>query len=155
MGCLISVSSEPIARLGDKKYYDLVGTVGVLRSVFSNEVVDGFELQLEPEWDSEGPSLTDGNFADWTETPKYTAEEVVALFENKALPILSVHASQDMGSHLCSRQENGLERGKRTIHDALFIADRLKAEVAVFHLWDTWVTSFDLDRLRTVLRVFP
>ncbi|MEM2930455.1 MAG: hypothetical protein QW797_06305 [Thermoproteota archaeon] len=78
---LISVSSAPIARLGDKEYYDLIGTIDVMKKVFSESVVDGFELQLEPEWDSSNPPLTDRDFADWTKTPKYTTEEILAMLE--------------------------------------------------------------------------
>jgi len=66
---LISVSSAPMARFSNKKYYDLVGTIEVMKRVLNESVVDGFELQLEPEWDSENPPLSDGQFADWTKTP--------------------------------------------------------------------------------------
>ena len=45
----ISVSSAPIAKLGGKKYYDLVGTLEVMRKVYHESAVNGFELQLEPE----------------------------------------------------------------------------------------------------------
>ena len=48
MANLISVSSAPVAGFGNKEYYDLAGTLGVLRRVFMSGVVDGFELQLEP-----------------------------------------------------------------------------------------------------------
>lgn len=159
MECLVSVSSAPIAALGDRKYYDLVGTIGVLKRILSRSVVDGFELQVEPEWDRKNAPLTDGDFADWTKTPKYTAREVVALLKNEALPILSVHASRDVGNYLCSKQERDLERGKQVIYDALFIADELKTRVCVFHVWDTWATSFNLDQIREILhelaRQFP
>jgi hypothetical protein len=159
MECLVSVSSAPIAALGDRKYYDLVGTIGVLKRILSRSIVDGFELQVEPEWDSKNPPLTDGNFADWTKTPKYTAREVVTLLKNEALPILSVHASRDVGNYLCSNQERDLERGRQAIYDALFIADELKTRVCVFHVWDTWTTSFNLDQIREILhelaRQFP
>jgi sugar phosphate isomerase/epimerase len=159
MECLVSVSSAPIAALGDKKYYDLVGTISVLKRILSKSIVDGFELQLEPEWDSKNPPLTDGDFADWAKTPKYTAKEVVTLLKNETLPILSVHASRDIGNYLCSNQERDLEKGKQAIYDALFIADELKARVGVFHVWDTWATSFDLDQIQEVLleiaRQFP
>lgn len=159
MECLVSVSSAPIAALGDKKYYDLVGTMSVLKRILSEHIVDGFELQLEPEWDSKSPPLTDGNLADWARTPKYTAKEVVTLLKNEALPVLSVHASRDIGNYLCSNKQHDLERGKQAIYDALFIADGLKARVGVFHAWDTWAKNFDLGRIKEVLlgvaREFP
>ncbi|NHV99603.1 MAG: hypothetical protein HA496_08195, partial [Thaumarchaeota archaeon] len=84
MKCLISVSSAPVARLGDKEYYDLIGTVGVMKKILSESIVDGFELQLEPEWDSENPPLTDGDLADWTKTPKYTAREILDVLKKEA-----------------------------------------------------------------------
>ncbi|MEM3746829.1 MAG: hypothetical protein QXN67_05100 [Thermoproteota archaeon] len=156
---LISVSSAPIARLGDKEYYDLIGTIDVMKKVFSEWVVDGFELQLEPEWDSSNPPLTDRDFADWTKTPKYTAEEIVAMLKKETLPILSIHASRDIGSYLCSSRERYWEKGKQVAYDALFIASELGASICVFHLWDTWTTNFDLSRIvktfYEITREFP
>ncbi len=144
----ISVSSAPLAKLGNKRYYDLLGTLEVMKKVYHESIVDGFELQLQPEWDRENPPLTDPQFADWTQTPKYTVREVLTLLVNQKLPILSVHASRDIGSYLCSSQERDYEKGKRLIHDALFLADNLGAEVCVCHLWDTWKTAFDTHKLK-------
>jgi hypothetical protein len=152
MKCLISVSSAPIARLGEKEYYDLIGTIDVMKRVFSESVVDGFELQLEPEWDSSNPPLTDRGFADWTKTPKYTAEEILAILKGESLPILSVHASRDVGNYLCSNREMDWEKGKQVAYDALFIASELGAGVCVFHLWDTWARGFDLGRIQKTFR---
>jgi hypothetical protein len=150
MANLISVSSAPIAGFGDKEYYDLLGTIEVLKKILRESVVDGFELQLEPEWDRENPPLTDADWADWTRTPKYSAEEIVKLLQKERLPILSVHASRDVGSYLCSSREQDWEKGKRVIYDALSIAESLGVEVCVLHLWDTWKTSFDLHRLEKI-----
>ncbi|MBO3769523.1 MAG: hypothetical protein QXS51_05575 [Thermoproteota archaeon] len=134
MKCLISVSSAPIAKLGNKEYYDLIGTIDVMKKILSESVVDGFELQLEPEWDSDNPPLTDRDLADWTKTPKYTTGEILDILRREALPILSVHASRDIGSYLCSSQEHYWEKGKHVAYDALFIANELGASVCVFHL---------------------
>jgi sugar phosphate isomerase/epimerase len=147
---LISVSSAPIAGFGDKEYYDLLGTIEVMKKVFGRLAVDGFELQLEPEWDCENAPLTDTSWADWTKTPKFTAEEVVRLVRSEDLPILSVHASRDVGSYLCSEKERDWEKGKRVICDTLSVAESLGAEVCVFHLWDTWKNSFDLHNVESV-----
>jgi hypothetical protein len=156
---LISVSSAPIAGFGNKHYYDLLGTIEVMKRVFREGVVDGFELQLEPEWDRENAPLTDADWADWTETPKFTAEEVVKLVKSEGLPILSIHASRDVGSYLCSEKERDRERGKRVIYDSLSVAESLRAEVCVFHLWDTWITILDLknveDMFQGIARQFP
>lgn len=147
MDNLISVSSAPIAKLGDKRYYDLIGTLEVMRQVFRESVVDGFELQLQPEWDSENPPLTDTQFADWTKTPKYTIEEIRVLLEEQKPPILSVHASRDIGSYLCSNRKRHHEKGRCLIYDALSLADDLGTRVCVFHLWDTWKRKFDIYKL--------
>jgi hypothetical protein len=151
MANLISVSSAPVAGLGDKEYYDLVGTVKVIREILGESVVDGFELQLQPEWDSENPPLTDADWADYTKTPKYAAEDITELLRKENLPILSVHASRDVGSYLCSERERDWKKGKSVVYDSLFIAESLKAEICVFHLWDTWKTSFNVGYLAETL----
>jgi hypothetical protein len=148
---LVSVSTAPIAKLGNKKYYDLSGTIQVMKKVYQESAVDGFELQLEPEWDSENPPLTDSELADWTKTPKYTAEQILTLVTKEKLPILSVHASRDIGNYLCLNQKQHLEKGKRLVDDSLFLSDELSASVCVFHLWDTWATEFDANRLKKTL----
>jgi len=150
MANLISASSAPIAGFGGKEYYDLLGTVGVMRKIFKESVVDGFELQLEPEWDIENPPLTDTDWADWTKTPKYTAREIVAVLKREKLPILSVHASRDVGKYLCSEQEKDWEKGKRVVYESLSIAEELGAKVCVFHLWDTWKTTFDMRHVEKI-----
>jgi hypothetical protein len=147
---LISVSSAPIAKLGNKKYYDLLGTLCAMKRVFQESAVDGFELQLEPEWDSENPPLTDGEFADWRKTPKYTLGEIVTLVKETKLPILSVHASRDIGNYLCSSRESDVEKGKRVIYETIAFTEELGTKVCVFHLWDTWKTNFDMNRLQKI-----
>jgi sugar phosphate isomerase/epimerase len=147
---LISVSSAPIAEFGDKEYYDLIGTIDVMKKIFRESVVDGFELQLEPEWDSENAPLTNCALADWTTIPKHTTGEVIGLIKSQDLPILSVHASRDVGSYLCSDKERDWEKGKHVIYDSLLIAENLGAEVCVFHLWDTWKGSFDLRNVESM-----
>ena len=150
MANLISASSAPVAGFGDKEYYDLLGTIEVMKKILGESVVDGFELQLEPEWDSENPPLTDADWADWTKTPKYTREEIVELLRGERLPILSVHASRDVGSYLCSDRERDWEKGKCAIYGSMAIAEGLGARVCVFHLWDTWKTSFDVHRVEKI-----
>jgi len=147
---LISVSSAPIAKLQDKKYYDLSGTLEVMKKVFRESAVDGFELQLEPEWDSENPPLTDGQYADWTKIPKYSSGEILTMVKRERLPILSVHGSRDIGNYLCSDRESEVEKGKRVMCEALSLADGLGTEVCVFHLWNTWKTRLNLTHLRDV-----
>jgi len=150
--CLISISSAPFACLGDKKYYDLLGTIDVMKRIVSESIVDGFELQLEPEWDPERPPLTDTEFADWTTTPKYTVEEILELLKGENLPILSVHASRDIGNYLCSSRKRDWEKGKNVAHDALFLAKELEAEVCVFHLWNTRAVKLDLKHVKDLFQ---
>ena len=94
--------------------------------------------------------LSDADWADWTKTPKYSAEEIVKAVRKEKLPILSVHASRDVGNYLCSKQEKDRKKGKRVIYDSLSIAEDLGARVCVFHLWNTWKTDFDLDRIKSL-----
>jgi len=147
----ISASSAPIAGFGDKEYFNLIGTVEVLKKIFKESVVDGFELQLEPEWDKQNPPLTEADWADWTKTPKYEAEEIVELVRQAKVPILSVHASRDVGKYLCSSRKKDQKKGENLICESLRIAKSLGADVCVFHLWDTWKTSFNIERLRKIL----
>jgi sugar phosphate isomerase/epimerase len=147
---LISVSSAPIAKLGNKKYYDLLGTLDVMKRVFRESAVDGFELQLEPEWDSENPPLTDAELADWRKTPKYTCREILTLVKETKLPILSVHASRDVGNYLCSCHEHDVEKGKRVIYETMAFAEDMGTEVCVFHLWDTWKAKFNVNQLQKI-----
>lgn len=147
-GNLISVSSAPIAKFGGKRYYDLDGTLKVMSRVFQESVVDGFELQLQPEWDSENPPLTDTEFADWTKTPKFTVDDILRILKKENLPILSVHASRDIGTYLCSSRTQDREKGIRLIYDSLYLANELGAHVCVFHLWDTWKTKFNWQKLK-------
>jgi hypothetical protein len=122
-----------------------------MKRIVSESLVDGFELQVQPEWDSIQPPLTDTHFADWTKTPKYSAEEILDLLKPERLPILSVHGSRDIGSYLCSNKKEDFERGKQVTCDTLFVASKLNAGICVFHLWDTRATSFSLDRIKEAL----
>jgi hypothetical protein len=121
-----------------------------MKKVFQEPVVDGFELQLQPEWDSQNPPLSDTDRADWTKTPKYSAEEIVKMVRKERLPILSVHASRDVGYYLCSKRKKDWKKGETVIYDSLSIAEKLEARVCVFHLWNTWKTDFDFDHVKSI-----
>ena len=122
-----------------------------MKTVFDAGPANGFELQLLPEWDAEGPPLTDAQFADWTKTPKYTIDDVAKMVSRTELPILSVHSSRDVGNYLCSTQADDLRKGKRLIYGSLSLSETLGAELCVFHLWDTRKPSFDVDGLKAIL----
>jgi sugar phosphate isomerase/epimerase len=151
MGNLVSVSSAPIAKLGGSRYYDLVGTLAVMKHVWRESVVDGFEMQVEPEWDGENPPLSDGQFSDWESVPKYSTTEVLEMVKRERLPILSVHANRDIGGYLCSDKSKDREKGKRLIADSLSLVQNLDSKVCTFHLWGTWKTDFDVQSLREAL----
>jgi len=63
---------------------------------------------------------------------------------------LSVHASRDVGSYLCSDREPDLKKGKRLIYESLSLAEGLGTKVCVFHLWDTRKAKFDMNRLKKI-----
>lgn len=149
----ISVSSAPIANLGGRKYFDLAGTIEVMGRIFAESVVDGFELQLEPEWDRENPPLTDGQYADWARIQKYEVDEIIQLVRKGGFPILSVHGSRDIGNYLCSNRKKDPEKGKRLIRDTAYIAKGLGAKICVFHLWDAWSSAFDVSTLSCALSI--
>lgn len=152
IACQISISSAPFACLGDKKYYDFLGTIDVMKHIIPKSIVDGFELQMEPEWDCERPPLTDKEFADWKTTPKFTAEEILELLKSENLPILSVHASRDIGNYFCSGRKRDWKKGKKVACDALFLAKELGAEVCVFHLWNTRAAKFNLKQVKELFQ---
>jgi sugar phosphate isomerase/epimerase len=122
-----------------------------MKRVWQESVIDGFELQVEPEWDSENPPLSDGQFADWMSIPKYPTREVLEIVKREKLPILSVHANRDIGGYLCSDRGKDREKGKRLIADSLSLAQNLASKVCTFHLWDTWKTDIDVQSLKEAL----
>ncbi len=77
----------------------------------------------------------------------YTANEVLVRLQKEHFPILSVHARKDIGVYLRSKHRSDFEKGKRLMHDSLAFTEALDAEICVFHLWDTFSTSFDLDMI--------
>lgn len=96
-------------------------------------------------------------FADWTKTPKYTVDDILRIIKKQSLPILSVHASRDIGTYLCSSREQDNEKGRQLIHDSLHLASDLGAQVCVFHLWDTWKTKIKWQELKKDLHdmIYP
>lgn len=152
----VSVSTAPIVRLIDKPYYDLPGTLEVMRRLWQESVVDGFEFQNLGEWDRENPPRDDdergSRRAAWQESAKYTVDEIAEMIQDSELPVLSVHANRDVGLCLCSDREQEVAQGRRLIDESLSLAEEIGAGVCVFHLWDTWAQDLDLACLKSTLQ---
>jgi sugar phosphate isomerase/epimerase len=149
----LSISVAPAVRMVDKRYFDLSGTVELMQRLWQESIVDGFEVQNLAEWDAETPPRDEREkrFAAWNESNKYTIQELADRLREPGLPVLSVHANRDVGICLCSDHEDDGDRGRRLIHESLYLADRLGATVCVFHLWDTWKETFDPGELQRAL----
>lgn len=149
----ISISVAPTTRAIGKRYYDLAGTIELMGLLWQESVIDGFEFQNLAEWDDENPPRDEREkrLAAWNESQKHTTDEIATLLQEAELPILSVHANRDVGICLCSDQEQDINKGKRLIHESLYLAEKVGAPVCVFHLWDTWKEGFDPRFLGNVL----
>jgi sugar phosphate isomerase/epimerase len=122
-----------------------------MHSLLVNSIVDGFEVQNLAEWDSRWPprdESTKGHRREWWETSnKYTIEELSLMLNDSGLPIISIHANRDIGICLCSDDEAEIDNGRTMIHETLQLASNVGAEIAVFHLWDTWKEEFNVGSL--------
>lgn len=149
-----SISVAPTTRAIGKRYYDLAATIELMGLLWQESVIDGFEFQNLAEWDDENPPRDEREkrFAAWNGSQKHTTDEMATLLQEAGLPILSVHANRDVGICLCSDQEQDINKGKRLIHESLFLAEKVGAPLCVFHLWDTWKEAFAPRFLQSVLR---
>jgi hypothetical protein len=141
----ISISVAPATAVLGRRYYDLPGTLALMDWLWQRSAVDGFEVQNLAEWDARAPPRDEAEkrFAAWDASPKVKPEELARQLCATGLPILSVHANRDVGICLCSGDRQEVEQGKRLVHEALALAERVGAGVCVFHLWDTWKLAFD------------
>jgi hypothetical protein len=149
----ISIAAAPLSKLVGKRYYDLSGTIEVMRRLHQASAADGFELQNLAEWDARTPPRDEGQrrYAAWQASEKHTVGELAETLRETELPILSVHANRDVGICLCSDQPQEVDRGKTLMGESLSLAESLGAVVCVFHLWDTWKERFDPALLHAVL----
>jgi hypothetical protein len=140
----ISLSIAPATRVIGRPYYDLPASIGLMRELWQNSAVNGFEVQILEEWQTATPPRDEREkrLAAWTASPKYTADQIAALLGEAGVPILSIHACRDVGICLCSEQDDEINEGRRLIHEALSLAQTAGTPVCVFHLWDTWKESF-------------
>ena len=151
MGTL-SISTLPLASYLNRRYHDLEATLYIMSLLAGENVVDGFEFQLLAEWNALYPPLcmdTKYNRVfEWEISRKYTVQEIAGKVNKLELNVVSVHANRDIGVCLSSKNRELIQRGKRLIEDALYLADMIRAGVCVFHLWDTWIEDIDHDTIR-------
>ncbi|NIQ77211.1 MAG: hypothetical protein GTN93_03730 [Anaerolineae bacterium] len=154
---LVSISVAPTTEVIQRRYYDLPGTMELMRLLWLEAVVDGVEFQNMAEWDNQEPPRDerDRRLVAWKASEKYTIAEIAALLQEAELPVLSVHANRDVGACLCTGLEEDVQRGRRLIHEALSLAQAVQAPVCVFHLWDTWREDFDWSVAEGILREMP
>ncbi len=152
-GGTISISVAPATAVLGRRYYDLEGSLALMRWLWQSGAVDGFEVQNLAEWDARTPPRDEAQKrrAAWEASLKYTTDELARHLCAAGLPILSVHANRDVGICLCSGDRQDRERGGRLMHEALVLAQAVGAGVCVFHLWDTWKEKFDPGLLADAL----
>ncbi|MFW9832341.1 MAG: hypothetical protein ACFFD8_11260 [Candidatus Thorarchaeota archaeon] len=151
----LSITTPPLARLVQKRGYQLDELLKVMQRMMKENLVDGFEFQNLAEWDPAEPPRDKAQFEfrikSWQICEKHTMIELAEYLQSVRVPILSVHANRDVGINLCSETQQGKRRGEQLINNSLFLAERVNAKVCVFHLWDTWKTNFDLKFLQQTL----
>ena len=145
---LIALSTGWLPRLEDKPYYELSSVLNMMDKFSQERLVDGFEFGLLPEWDSENPPLTPAQAPSTCE--KHDLQVILELLEKKGFTVLTVHASRDVGSYLCSEEKAKLAKGVRLVDESMKFCQDLSSKVCVFHLWDPWKKSFDLKGLQKV-----
>jgi len=150
----LSINTAPLTSYLKKKYYDLEATVYIMRMLLAEGAVDGFEFKLLAEWDSRHHPLAKDTKFDrelaWENSEKYRIDEIASILNGHRLPILSVHANQDVGVCLCSP---GLKkRGEELIRQALQLAGKVGSGICVFHVWDPWLNEIDFGAIREAFR---
>ena len=159
----LSINTAPLTSYLKKKYYDLEATIYIMRMFSEEKVVDGFEFQLLAEWNPDYHPLNKDTKFDrelaWENSRKYRIEEIAAILKAAHLPILSVHANQDIGICLCAEEPELNRRGIQLIKRALLLAEKIDAHICVFHLWDPWLEDIDFQSIKrafiSVLNDFP
>ncbi|UCC63520.1 MAG: hypothetical protein JSV36_00200, partial [Anaerolineae bacterium] len=95
-GNAISLSVAPATRVIGRRYYDLPGTVELMKQLVQASAVDGFEFQNLAEWDARNPPRDEAEkrLAAWEDSQKYDVDEMADRLQQARLPILSVHANR-------------------------------------------------------------
>jgi sugar phosphate isomerase/epimerase len=128
-----------------KRFYDFPGNLEVMERLWQTGVLDGFEFQCVAEWDARHPPRDEGQrrYAYWADSDRHTTDQIAAALQASGLPLLSVHANRDVGICLCSGQPELIAEGRQLMHESLALAERVGAQVCVFHFWDTWKEDID------------
>jgi sugar phosphate isomerase/epimerase len=148
----ISISSTCLSRLESRRFYELSSIIRMMDRFLKESMADGFEFVLLPEWDSQNPPLTPTSAP--PECEKHSIKEIVETLLTRNFPILSVHASRDIGNYLCSEEDEKVRKGIRLIHESLDFAQKVNSKICVFHFWDTWKETFPLHKLETLYQEF-
>lgn len=139
-GYLVSTGVLPIC-VG-RPFYDYTGIVEGYRRLG----LQGIELVFLAEWDKGHPPRTPTS-ADWSRTPKASVSEIVDLCSANDIAVPAIHVNRDVGTMLCSQNRETILEGQRILEENLWGAERLQAQIAVLHLWDTHAERLDLGRL--------
>ena len=148
----VSISTGCLPRLENCRFYELSSVIRMMERFLKESKLDGFEFVLLPEWDCENPPLTPTTAL--SECEKHSIDELIETLEPRNYPLLSVHANRDIGSYLCSEKIDLINKGTRLIDECLTFTQRMGCKICVFHFWDTWKESFNIDFLIDVYRRF-
>lgn len=118
----------------------------VIPQVVKQLDVDGIELVFLPEWDSDHPPLTPTS-ANWNTTPKINEHNLVNYILSHNINVPSIHLNRDIGNLLCSKDPNQIEIGQKILDQNLKACDLINADIAVLHLWDTYLQNINLTEL--------
>ncbi len=127
----------------------------MVKEIRKSSAVDGFEFQYLAEWDASTYPRDDKTKSHrrsaWEISEKYTEDEIAKIIQDSGVPIISVHGNRDIGICLCSDEKEEREVGKDMLQDTFLLADSIGARLVVFHLWDTWKESFNIEYLQEAL----
>ncbi|MCK4542420.1 MAG: hypothetical protein KAU17_09310 [Spirochaetales bacterium] len=149
---IFSISSPSLNCLSGNPYYNLPGTLSIMKRLYREGFIDGFEFQYLIEWVPGKPPRAEikNRLPAWKKSKKYSVDELIHLLKQADIPIQSIHAPRDIGTRLCSDDPDIINSGISLIRDSLTLARDTGAKICVFHLWDTWKEDFQPAFLRTV-----
>lgn len=151
---LLSLSDPLVTAIRGKPASDLPGALDLARRLWEERLVEGFELELLPEWDAETPPLpsTPESLAAWQAAPKFSSAELRQSLAESGLPLRSLLARRDLGRYLCSADQALAHRGREMIASSLSLAQALGVETCTFHLWDPGSQNFNPSFLLLTLQ---
>jgi sugar phosphate isomerase/epimerase len=154
----VSITSPPLNYLIKKEYYDLDATLKVMNELYQFGYLDGFEFQRLGEWRSDFPPIDEKDqkvkyrYNAWKKSKKYNQKDLIEILGGLNIPILSIHGERDIGNYLCSKLNDKRKRGLKMVQESLELAERVGADLCVFHIWDTWKKDFNPKSLTNILK---